>query len=259
MPPCLTELQSPVLHWVMRADQHAYTCHLGNRETWACSYGSGGQLQDGTHKPLSRCPRNSNSIFTLTLTEAGSGLPWIVMSSYINPLLCSCENPAAPSLGWRCKAKSPWIFDCILAHVAIRALPGSILSQASALYSTHNKSQLIGTPVIKCFTDPCNIRKLWNRHGCFQYDLIGIWLPFWLSSCSHSSGPSRKYNPFTFRLPWYAKYLLKDKNLERRTWNAGAKWSNWSYPCWSLTVIQQEKRWSSYASCFGKFPTLNWK
>lgn len=95
-----------------------------------------------------------------TLTEAGSGLPWIVMSSYINPLLCSCENPASPSLGWWCKAKSPWIFDCILAHVAIRALPGSILSQASALYSTHNKSQLIGTPVIKCFTDPCNIRRL---------------------------------------------------------------------------------------------------
>lgn len=53
--------------------------------------------------------------------------------------------------------------------------------------------------MIKCFTDPCNIRRLSNRHGCFQYDLIGMWLPFWLSSHSHSSGPSRKCNPFTFR------------------------------------------------------------
>lgn len=42
-------------------------------------------------------------------------------------------------------------------------------------------------------------KTLCNRHGCFQYDLIGMWLPFWLSSHSHSSGPSRKCNPFTFR------------------------------------------------------------
>ena len=150
MPGCLTGLQSPVLCGATRA--HRQPC---------------GFLLGAIQNP---CP-NCQEIFPLPSTEAGSGLPWIVMSSYINPLLCSCGNPASPSLGWRRKAKSPWIFDCILAHVAVRALPGSVLSKASARYSAHNKSQLIGTPVIKCFTGPCNIRRL-REIGMAAFSMI---------------------------------------------------------------------------------------
>lgn len=161
---CLIGLGSPGLHWVIKGRTTAVWVPSGqrrNRGPWGSSCGGGeGQLQAQTHKASSELPGKSNGIFPSTLTGAGSGLQWIVMKSYINPLLCSCENPASPLLGWRCKAKSPWIFDCILAHVAVRALPGSILSKTSALYSTHNKSQLLETPAIKCFTDPCNIRRL---------------------------------------------------------------------------------------------------